>query len=281
MAGRNRGPRRVFNDGWNGYPDIPEGPPFLRSPIPRPPHPALLEEELQIQHVEIRRLAGENRRLSEDRLGMQRELVMAKEELHRMNMAIADIQADREAHSRQLIEKGLKLEADLRSTEPLRSEVVLLRSEVEKLNGVKQEMAGKIQSLSQELTRLQSDNQQIPLWRSEIDGLHQELVRARTAFEFEKKANVELMEQRQAMEKNLVSMAREVEKLRADYASADARPWGAGGAYGIKLGSPEEGFPSSYGDGYGLHSGVADKGPLYGMGSGSWGAFEKSRLSRR
>lgn len=36
------------------------------------------------------------------------------------------------------------------------------------------------------------------------------------------------MEQRQAMEKNLVSMAREVEKLRAEHASADARPWAAG-----------------------------------------------------
>lgn len=50
----------------------------------------------------------------------------------------------------------------------------------------------------------------------------------RTAFEFEKKANTELLEQRQAMEKNLVSMAREVEKLRADLSSVDARPWGAG-----------------------------------------------------
>lgn len=38
----------------------------------------------------------------------------------------------------------------------------------------------------------------------------------RTAFEFEKKANTELLEQRTAMEKNLVSMAREVEKLRAE-----------------------------------------------------------------
>ncbi|XP_077218994.1 DNA double-strand break repair protein [Tasmannia lanceolata] len=279
MAGRNRGPRRI--DGRHGYPDVPEGPPFLRGPVPRPPHPALLEEELEIQHVEIRRLVGENRRLAEDRLGLQRELVMAKEEIHRMNVAIADIRANKEAHSRELIEKGLKLEADLRSTEPLRNEVVQLRTEVQKLNAMRQEMAGKIQSLSQDLNRLQADNQQIPLWRTEIDGLRQELVRARTAFEFEKKANAELMEQRQAMEKNLVSMAREVEKLRAEYNSADARPWGAGGAYGMKLGSPEGGFPASYGDKYGLHSGAVDKGPLYGVGSGSWSAYEKSRVSRR
>lgn len=30
------------------------------------------------------------------------------------------------------------------------------------------------------------------------------------------------------MEKNLVSMAREVEKLRAELTSVDGRPWGAG-----------------------------------------------------
>ena len=39
-----------------------------------------------------------------------------------------------------------------------------------------------------------------------------------TAVEYEKKGNIELMEQRQAMEKNLVSMAREVEKLCAELA---------------------------------------------------------------
>ena len=36
------------------------------------------------------------------------------------------------------------------------------------------------------------------------------------------------MEQRQAMEKNMVSMAREVEKLRAELTSVDGRHWTAG-----------------------------------------------------
>lgn len=36
------------------------------------------------------------------------------------------------------------------------------------------------------------------------------------------------MEQRQVMEKNLVSMAREVEKLRAELAAGDGRMWSAG-----------------------------------------------------
>lgn len=47
----------------------------------------------------------------------------------------------------------------------------------------------------------------------------------RTAYEYEKKANTEQMEQRQAMEKNLVSMARELEKLRTEL---ERRSRGAG-----------------------------------------------------
>lgn len=278
MAGRHRIPHEAF-DNRRGFP--PEGP-LGRGPLPRlPPHPAMLEEELEIQHVEIRRLLSDNRRLVDDRMCLQRELGAAKEEIHRMNIAIGDIRAEQDFQSRELIEKGLKLEADLRATEPFKNEVIQLRSEVQKLKNAKQDLSGQVQKLTQDRAKLQADNKQIPAFRAEIDGLHQELMRARTAIDYEKKANFELMEQRQAMEKNLVSMAREVEKLRADYASADSRPWGAGGPYGINFSSPNGGFPPSYGDGYSVPLGAADKGPLYGPGSASWGGLEKSRANRR
>ncbi|KAI7985912.1 Protein FLX-like 3 [Camellia lanceoleosa] len=280
MAGRNRIPRDAF-DNRRGY---PLERPLVRVPMPRavPPHPAMLEEELEMQHVDIRRLLGENRRLVEDRMALQRELGAAKEELHRMNLAIGDIRAEQEMRSRELVERGLKLEADLRATEPLRHEAGQLRAEVQKLNNIRQDLAGQVQNLSQDLAKLQADNKQIPLLRAEIDGLHHEFNRARTAIDYEKKANIELMEQRQAMENNLVSMAREVEKLRAELANSDGRPWATGGPYGIKFSSPEGGFPAPYGDGYGVHLGAAaDKGPLYGSGSASWGGLEKPRMTRR
>ncbi|GAB4842454.1 hypothetical protein Ancab_012427 [Ancistrocladus abbreviatus] len=279
MAGRNRISRDAFND-RRGYP--PEGP-IIRGPIPRPPppHPALLEEELELQHAELRRLLGENRRLVEDRVALQRELGAAKEEIHRMSLAIADIRVDQDMRSRELIEKGLKLEADLRATEPLKNEVIQLRAEVQKMNKLRQELSAEIQALKKDVTKLQAENQQIPLLKAEIDGLHQELLHARTTIDYEKKANIELMEQRQAMEKNLVSMAREVEKLRAELSSAD-RPWGAGGSYGMmKFNSPDGGYPAPYGDPYGTRLGAADKAPLYGSGSAGWGGIEKTRSTRR
>ncbi|KAL2332289.1 hypothetical protein Fmac_019870 [Flemingia macrophylla] len=284
MASRHRVHREPLN-ARRGYPQ--EGPYARVHPMPRPPpppippHPAVLEEELEFQHAEMRRLVADNRRLIDDRMALQRDLAAAKEELHRMNLAIGDIRAEHEAHSRELVEKGMKMEADLRANEPLKSEVMQLRAEVQKLNSLKQELTGKIQTLTQDVSRLQADNQQIPMMRAEIDGLHQELMRARTMVDYEKKANMEFMEQRQSMEKNLVSMAREVEKLRAELASADGRHWGAGGPYGTKFANTEGSFPTPYADGYGVHLGAADKGPMYGVGAASRKGHEKPRMNRR
>lgn len=50
----------------------------------------------------------------------------------------------------------------------------------------------------------------------------------RRAYEYEKKANEEQVEQKKAMEKNLISMAREIEKLRAEQLNAERRTWGLG-----------------------------------------------------
>lgn len=182
MAGRNRIPREAFND-RRGFP--PERP-FLRGPpLPQPPpHPVLLEEELEMQHAEIRRLLTDNRRLVEDRMAMQQEVGAAKEEIHRLNLVIGEIRVEQEVHSRELIEKGLKLEADIRATEPLKKEAVQLRTEVQKLKNVRQELTGQVQTLKQDVARLQVDNQQIPILRAEIDGLHQELMHARFIPEF-------------------------------------------------------------------------------------------------
>jgi len=83
-------------------------------------------------------------------------------------------------HSRELREKGLKLEADLRATEPLKHEAVQLRAEVQKLNNLRQELTAQVQNLTQERSRLQADNQQIPSLRAEIDGMHQELMHTRS-----------------------------------------------------------------------------------------------------
>ncbi|KAG6518544.1 protein FLX-like 3 [Zingiber officinale] len=259
--------------------------PLVRRPFPQPLHPAALEEELELQRMDIRRLIADNRGLAEDRSAFHRELAAAREELNRMNLVIADIQAEKEAHARDMIEKGLKLEADMRAAEPLREEVIELRAEIKKLTAIRQELNDQVRSLSHDLTRTQSDNQQIPAMKAEIDRLHQELMHLRMSIEYDKKSNFELMEQRQSMEKNLVSMAREIEKLRADLASTEGRPQAASESYGTTLGSSDRPYSSTFGYDYGNKLPVTDKPNLYlagsGSGSGSWGAISKTHLARR
>ncbi|KAI3711993.1 hypothetical protein L1987_70542 [Smallanthus sonchifolius] len=277
MAGRNRYPREAYD---NRHEYLQGGPPSRAlMPRPMPPHPAMLEEELEIQHHEIRRLLGENRRLVEDRIALQRELGAAKEELRRMNIAIADIQEQNEMHSRKLTDNALKLEADLHATEPLKNEAAQLHAEVERLNSIRLDLSGQVQILKKDLEKLRTDNKQLPALRAEHERILQELLHARAAIDYEKKGGIELMEQRQAMEKNLVSMAREVEKLRVEL-TTDVRPLGAGGSYGMKYGSSDDRF-HPYGNGYGVHLGAADKGPLYGSSSGQRAGPERSRTSRR
>ncbi|KAG6521433.1 protein FLX-like 3 [Zingiber officinale] len=255
--------------------------PLVRRPFPQPLHPAALEEELELQRMDIRRLIADNRGLAEDRSAFHRELAAAREELNRMNLVIADIQAEKEAHTRDMIEKGLKLEADMRAAEPLREEVIELRAEIKKLTAIRQELNDQVRSLSHDLTRTQSDNQQIPAMKAEIDRLHQELMHLRMSIEYDKKSNFELMEQRQSMEKNLVSMAREIEKLRADLASTEGRPQAASESYGTTLGSSDRPYSSTFGYDYGNKLPVTDKPNLYLAGSGSWGAISKTHLARR
>ncbi|MFS7909547.1 hypothetical protein Hanom_Chr02g00095841 [Helianthus anomalus] len=204
-----------------------------------PHHDNMLEEELEMQHHEIRRLLGENRRLVEDRIGLQQELSAAREEFRRMNIAITEIQKENETHSRQLIiESGLKLEADIRATEPLKKEAVQLHDEVKWLNSVTRDLYGQIQTLTKDLAELQAENNQLPALRKELDELHKKLRHARLdntsdAIGYEKKGNTELLDQKHVMEKNLASMAREVETLRAELSNPDIRSWGPGMYYVI------------------------------------------------
>lgn len=185
---------------------------------------------------------------------LQRELTAVKDEIHRLGQIIPKLHAEKDARARELIDRGLKLEGELRGAEPLRAEVMQLRAEAQKLNSLRQELSGQVQTLTKDVTRVQAENEQLVALKTDIDGMRKDLVEMRRDFEIKKKANEEQLVQKEAMEKNLVSMAREIEKLRAEQLSAERRPRGLGaGGYGMLSGSPEMRYPggSAYSDVYG------------------------------
>lgn len=237
MAGRNRGPRYAVNSGPRGLRDEPR-PLIMPGSRPLPPHPSVLEDELEMRHEDERRLVSDNRRLADDCLHLQRELNLLKEDINRVGQAIPQVRAEKVIQERELIQNGLKLESELRAFEPLRSEVAKLKAESEKLNASRQELSAKAQGLSKDLARVQTENKQLTLMRADAEVLHQEIMRVREAFEYEQKARLEQMEQKQLMEKNLLSLHRELEKLQA------------GGTYSGLKGSTDLGYTSTFGDTY-------------------------------
>uniref|UniRef100_A0A0E0J7N5 Protein FLX-like 3 n=1 Tax=Oryza nivara TaxID=4536 RepID=A0A0E0J7N5_ORYNI len=241
-------------------------------------HTAMLEEEIEIQEAEFRRLMADHRALAEERLALHRELQAGKDEVRHLNTIIADISAKKETYIGELVDKRRKLEAELRANESLRDEIVQLRGEIDKHLVVRKELSARSASIMHELTREQSNKQQIPMLKAEIDALRQELVHARSACELEQKGNFQLVEQKKAMEKNMISMAQEIEQMRAELANSEGRPWAPGATYGMKLGSPEVTFPTPYGDNYNIHVGGSEKGHSHLPESSSWGTYDNNRL---
>ena len=91
-------------------------------------------------------------------------------EIHRFGQIISKLRANREVQGKELIERGLKLEGDLRAAEPLRTDVIQLRANAHKLNASCQDLSIQVQVLTQDVARLQAENQQLITTRADINS---------------------------------------------------------------------------------------------------------------
>lgn len=242
MSGRNRGPpvpiKSAAHSGHGPVHEPPFGRPmhhhpamleeirephFGAAPGPLLPHPAVLEEHLAAQNHEIQGLLVDNQRLAATHVALKQELESAQYEIQRMSHVLGSLHPEKDLQLRDAFEKAMKLEADLHATDAMRAELMQVRSDIQQLSAVRQDLTGKVQALTQDMNRVTADLQQVPALKGDIDNMRQELQRARAAIEYEKKGYAENYEHGQAMERNLISMARELEKLRAELANAEKR----------------------------------------------------------
>ncbi|GMH24897.1 hypothetical protein Nepgr_026740 [Nepenthes gracilis] len=308
MSGRNRGlPLHLKGAVHGGLPPSQE-PPYARGlgpvphpsfleemrdsnfgmgPRPLPPHPAkaaIIEDHFAAQHQEIQGLLVDNQRLAATHVALKQELEAAQYELQQMQDYADSYRAEKDVQMRQVYEKSAKLEMDLGAVDAMKAELLQVRADIKELSAVRQELMGQAQVMTQDLARANADLQQVPSLKAEIDGMRQELQRARAAIEYEKKGYAENYEHGQVMEKKLVTMARELEKLRAEIANAEKRARAAAaigdaGGYNANYANPEVGYAAGnpY-SGYGMNPGVGGESyPYYGAGPGGWGQYDTQR----
>ncbi|KAJ1279696.1 hypothetical protein BS78_04G174500 [Paspalum vaginatum] len=117
--------------------------------------------------------------------------------------------ADNEREYRDIIQGGMKLEEEMHALEPIKEEVLHLSSE-------KMELEALCKELSAKLEQTQFEKRQIPGMRAELQGLQEEIFRARVAYEAEKRSKVVLLEQRQTIERDFINMKIEAQRLQAE-----------------------------------------------------------------
>ncbi|XP_009625498.1 protein FLX-like 1 [Nicotiana tabacum] len=314
MSGRNRGPPLPMKGGPHGGlpPPVHEAPFAMgRVPLPHPalleemresqfgmgsrlmpPHPAALEEHLATQHDEIQGLLVDNQRLAATHVALRQELEAAQYELQRTDHYARSLRMESDVQMRELYEKAAKMEMDLQAVDGMRSELMRVRSDIKEFTAARQELTVEVQRMTQDFTRMTADIQQTPAIKAEIEGLKQELQRARAAIENEKKGYAENYEHGQVMEKKLLTMARELEKLRAEVANAEKRARAAaavgnpGAGYNANYGNPEPGYAANYYlASYGVNpmnpahpvQGGAEGYSQYGHAPGAWGGYDVQR----
>ncbi|KAJ7527838.1 hypothetical protein O6H91_16G073900 [Diphasiastrum complanatum] len=229
MAGSGRG--QPANFGGSGPPPAPSTrpgsgsfgqqfqPPLLPSQQAIPISVVLIEQKLASQHAEIQKLLTENQRLAATHVALRQELAAAHHEVQRLQQLKSGIQAEGEGEFLALLEKTTKLEADLNEAEPLKAELEKARDDAQQLSAHKEELLARVEQLTHKLQRPDSDAQHPSALELENENLRRELHRGRVVFEYEKKSSLQQDEQKQAMEKTLILLAKEVEKLHAELTS--------------------------------------------------------------
>ncbi|KAK1324247.1 hypothetical protein QJS10_CPA02g01398 [Acorus calamus] len=231
-------------------------------PLDPLPPPQLLEKKLSAQGKEMEVLMMENQRLATTHVTLRRDLLITQQEMQRVQAHRGAAQAESEIQIRNLLEKIARTEAEIHASEGVRDELRHAHMELNDLLSARQELTSQIQQASEELQKAHADVKKLPEMLIELDGLMQEHQKLRAAFEYEKGLNIDLVDKMRTMEKDLFSMMREVEKLRAEVMTVEKRAH-APNPYGAMYGGQGSGYPVAANGGQGLGFPVAGNGGDY------------------
>ncbi|KAL5580654.1 hypothetical protein UlMin_013096 [Ulmus minor] len=234
-----------------------------------------LEDRIAIQHREIQSLLQDNQLLAATHVALKQELAASQHELRALAAFVAEVKAERNAQVREVYERSLKMDAEARGVDAMSVELAQVREDVKKLGASQKELGLELQKVEGELERARREAKEVPAIKAEIESLEREIHRGRASIEQEKKTRAINLHYHQEMEKKIVSMIHEIEKLRDELANAEKRARAAAAAanpnpgYAGIPGNPDMGYAGQpYHDPYSMHmvQNVPDANAQYGAG---------------
>ncbi|XP_019188174.1 PREDICTED: protein FLC EXPRESSOR-like isoform X1 [Ipomoea nil] len=252
MAGRNYLPpdALAFRDGEchplavGDHRVIPLIPPPEAQARLRPA--AILEDGIAIQHRHIQTLLLENQRFATTHVALKRQLAAAQQDLRQLTAVASAVKAECDAEVRAVYENSIRAEAETRAV----AELAQVKDDIEKMKADREELTAKLKETEDELAKVRPELKQLKEIKTDIATIQKDIQRgsvsshadkSRAAVEYEKKMKKINHEQSQIMEKNMMLMSCEIEKLRAELAIAENR------ARAVASVGPSQAYPAGYG----------------------------------
>ncbi|XP_021720984.1 protein FLX-like 1 [Chenopodium quinoa] len=208
-----------------------------RQPHSRAPPPS----HMTAHHREIQGLLLDQKEMSAMHATLKQELAAADQELRKLSAAARKFREERESQIKELYEKSLKLETEVRAIEALNSEHTQVIGDIQKLTESKIQLTAQFKVLDTELSRVKMDASQVPEIQADVDKMEQELQKGRAAVEYEKKTRAANLELNEAMDRKMNSLQHDIEMLRAELANAEKRAREAAAAS-----NPDLGYTGNY-----------------------------------
>jgi len=186
-------------------------------------HPAfaLIEERLAARDQDIQELLVDNQRFAATHVALQQQLIAAQHELRAVSVAATRARAEREGEVRSLADQAAHMEAEARAIAAARAEIDQVHADVQVLAAARTDLVNRLQGLREKLAHKKAEASKTDSVRPQIETMRREIQNGRAAVDFEKKAHSDNLEQSKAMEKNMIAVASEIERLRGELANAE------------------------------------------------------------
>ncbi|XP_028804866.1 protein FLX-like 1 [Neltuma alba] len=227
-------------------PSVDDEPLLLRRrPHSPPSSPSALRDRIAAKNREIQSLLLDNQRLAATHVALKQELAATQQDIRHLSSAAAEVKVQRDIEVREIYEKSLQMDAEVRAIEAMSSDLAQVRADVQELIEARKDLASHLQAIESDLARVREESQQVPAIKADIGAMRHEIQRGRNAIEYEKKTYASNLEHRQTMDKNIIIMTREVENLRAEL-NAEKRARASAALPAVTVMNPSPGYPPNY-----------------------------------
>ncbi|RZR93570.1 hypothetical protein BHM03_00022113 [Ensete ventricosum] len=172
MAGRGRPPPPAVTH--------PADEPLLVRRAPVPSSILALEDRLAAQHRQIQVLLVDNQQLAVSHVALKQDLSASKHELRLAAASAAETKGAKDAEVREVYERSLKAEAEVRALEGMRAELAQVRSDVQSLGAVRHELVEQLQGLKGQLSSARAEHKQADTVMADIEIMRKEIQKGRT-----------------------------------------------------------------------------------------------------